>query len=66
MPSDTVIHDSVALIAHAPKFPNSAPRSGTATCSVLRMTCSVAGFTCAMKSGARWRTMWSLSAPRRV
>ena len=56
-PSETVIHDSFALIAAAPKLPNSPPRSGMTMRSVRRMTCSVCGSTCAMNNGARWRMM---------
>jgi len=53
IPSDTVTQDSDSLNALQPKFPNSAPRSGTTTFSVRRSTRSVAGSTCAMNRGAR-------------
>ena len=43
MPSETVTHDSDWVMAAAPKFPSSAPRSGTTTFSVRRITRNFSG-----------------------
>ena len=64
--SAATTHASLSLICRQPKLPSLAPRSGTATTSVLRMMQSFSGLNSAKNNGARWRKTWSLSAPRRV